>query len=235
MRQTRNANELRPTQITPILDHPAAGACLIQMGNTHVQCTASWIEGVPHFLKHQNQGWLTAEYSMLPSATHTRHDRDIKRGHLNGRTSEIQRLIGRSLRQAIDLKKIGSNTIIIDCDVLRADGGTRTASITGGCVALVLALQKLQYQKILRNDPFNQWITAVSVGICSNQPLLDLDYTEDQSATTDMNLVLNEHNHWIEIQGTGEKSPFSSSDLNQLLELGLSGANKLRETQTSVA
>ena len=217
---------------TNYLPH-AEGSVLVELGNTRVMCTASIQEGVPRFLRDSRQGWLTAEYGMLPRATHTRCDREATRGKQNGRTLEIQRLIGRSLRACVDLKKIGPYTITIDCDVLQADGGTRTAAISGGCVALVQALQRMQYQKKLKHDPMNFLVAAVSVGIVNGKPVLDLDYVQDSNADTDMNIVMNENGDLIEIQGTAEQNPFSRQQLTSMLTLAEQGVLTIIEAQKS--
>jgi ribonuclease PH len=219
----RPFNQLRPITITRHFTKHAEGSVLIAFGDTQVLCTASVVSGVPRFLKDSGQGWVTAEYSMLPRATHERVEREAVRGKQGGRTLEIQRLIGRSLRAAVNLKALGENTITIDCDVLQADGGTRTAAITGSCVALYDAIQHLREHKKLKEDPFKHWIAAVSVGVCQNTPLLDLDYPEDSHADMDMNVVMSDQGEFLEIQGTAEKAPFKKTQLNQLLELAEEG------------
>ena len=225
----RKTNQNRPCTIQTNFVESADGSCLISTGKTRVICTASVEEGVPGFLKGQGQGWLTAEYAMLPASTGKRKARDgIKK---DGRSVEIQRLIGRSLRQAVDLQKLGERTITIDCDVLQADGGTRTASITGGWVALVLALHKLMQNGLLQENPLTAQVAAVSGGIVDNVPLLDLCYTEDSSAQTDMNFVMNHRGEFIELQGTGEGRPFSNPELNRLLDLGRCGIRSLMKAQ----
>lgn len=223
----RSSDQLRPLTITRQFTKYAEGSVLIQMGDTHVLCTASVVPGVPRFLKDSGQGWITAEYSMLPRATHQRVEREASRGKQGGRTLEIQRLIGRSLRTAVNLKALGENTITIDCDVLQADGGTRTAAITGGCVALYDAIQFLQQQKKLLEDPFKHWVAAISVGIHQGTPVLDLDYVEDSNADMDMNVVMSDQGEFLEIQGTAEKAPFKKDQLNQLLALAESGITQL--------
>ena len=212
-------SQLRPLKFTSNFLQYAEGSVLVELGNTKVICTASVLDGVPNFIKYQKpaQGWLTAEYSMLPRSTHTRSDREAVRGKQSGRTLEIQRLIGRSLRSCLDLKKLGPHTIHIDCDVIQADGGTRTASISGACVALVQALQKMQYEKKLHADPLNFLVAAVSVGVCNGQVVLDLDYQHDSNADTDMNIVMNQFGNFIEIQGTAEKKDFTAAQLSQML------------------
>lgn len=219
----RQPDELRPIKFTRHFTKYAEGSVLVEFGETKVLCNASVVPGVPRFLKDvkPKQGWLTAEYGMLPRATHDRTDREAARGKQGGRTIEIQRLIGRSLRAAVDLKAIGDNTITIDCDVLQADGGTRTAAITGASVALADAL----------GQPPKHLIAAVSVGIYQDTPILDLDYAEDSNAETDMNVVMTDANGFIEIQGTAEGEPFDPEHLNQLLELARKGINTLFEKQ----
>ena len=204
---------------------------LISCGDTRVLCTAS-VEGrVPPFLRNTGKGWVTAEYSMLPRATHTRNSREASRGKQSGRTLEIQRLIGRSLRAAVDLEALGENTITLDCDVLQADGGTRTASITGAFVALQLAVNWMMKTGKIKTTPIHGQIAAISVGIFNGAPVLDLDYAEDSSAETDMNVVMNDAGHFIELQGTAEGHAFSRDELNQLLELAASGTVELMALQ----
>ena len=231
----RTADQLRPVQITQDFTIHAEGSVLIACGNTKVLCNASIENKVPRFLKGQNQGWVTAEYGMLPRSTHSRMGREAARGKQSGRTQEIQRLIGRSLRAAVDLKKLGENTITIDCDVLQADGGTRTASITGAFVALQTAIEKLLAGNTITENPIKFNIAAVSVGVYEGHPVLDLDYPEDSNAETDMNVVMDEHGRFIEIQGTAEGEPFSTEHLNNLLILAKKGINELIEAQRSVA
>ncbi len=227
----RTSNQLRPIQITRQFTNHAEGSVLIEMGETRVLCTASVEEGVPRFLKGKKQGWLTAEYGMLPRATHTRNNREAARGKQSGRTQEIQRLIGRSLRAAIDLNLLGEYTITIDCDVLQADGGTRTASISGGCIALVEAINELIRKKKIKTNPIRHMIAAVSVGIYKGEPVLDLDYPEDSDAETDMNIVMNEENGIIEVQGTAEGATFSQEELMQMMSLGHQGIKEIIEAQ----
>ena len=231
----RAADELRPISITKNFTIHAEGSVLISCGNTKVLCNASIENKVPRFLKGQGQGWVTAEYGMLPRSTHSRMGREAARGKQSGRTQEIQRLIGRSLRAAIDLKKLGENTITIDCDVLQADGGTRTASITGAFIALQEAISKLIANGKLKENPIKFNIAAISVGVVKNTPVLDIDYAEDSTAETDMNVVMDEHGRFIEIQGTAEGEPFSSEHLHQLLALAKKGINELIEEQRSVS
>ncbi len=227
----RASNVLRPISFTRRFTRHAAGSVLVEFGDTRVLCTASVTEQVPRWLKGKGRGWVTAEYGMLPGSTHTRSDREAARGKQSGRTQEIQRLIGRSLRAAVDLKKLGERQITIDCDVLQADGGTRTASITGGMVALVDALNGLQREGLLAEDPLVNFIAAVSVGIYQGEPVLDLDYPEDSSADSDLNLVMAEGPQLIEIQGTAEEAPFSRAELNALLDLGEQGIGELIAAQ----
>ncbi len=215
----RQPDQLRDVRLTRRYTKHAEGSVLVEFGDTKVICTASVVEGVPPFLRGKGQGWLTAEYGMLPRATHTRNDREAARGKQGGRTVEIQRLIGRALRAAVDLKKLGEYTITIDCDVLQADGGTRTAAITGGCVALVDALQGLQRERKIKTDPLVSLVSAVSVGIYKGVPVTDLDYPEDSKADTDMNVVMAEGKGLIEVQGTAEGAAFDRAELNALLDL----------------
>lgn len=230
----RKPNELRPIKITRNYTKHAEGSILVEFGDTIVICTASVVRGVPKFLKDTGKGWLTAEYGMLPRATHTRTDREAARGKQAGRTQEIQRLIGRSLRSVIDLDVIGENTITIDCDVIQADGGTRTAAITGGCVALVEAITYLKNKFNFPNNPFKQLVAAVSVGIYNGTPVLDLDYNEDCKAETDMNVVMTADNNFVEVQGTAENGTFSQAQLNNLLQLAQFGNQQLITKQQEV-
>ena len=227
----RAIDALRPISFTRRFTRHAAGSVLVEFGGTRVLCTASVHEQVPRWMKGKGQGWITAEYGMLPGSTHIRSDREAMRGKQSGRTQEIQRLIGRSLRAAVDLKKLGERQIMIDCDVLQADGGTRTASITGGMVALVDAIKGLQRDSLLSEDPLINYVAAVSVGIYQGQPILDLDYSEDSSADSDSNLVMAEGSELIEIQGTAEEAPFSRTELNALLDLGEAGIAQLIDAQ----
>lgn len=230
----RMPDALRDIKITRnYLAHPE-GSVLIEYGHTKVICTASVSDKIPHFLRGQGQGWVTAEYGMLPRSTHERMNREATQGKQGGRTLEIQRLIGRSLRSCVNLKLLGENSIHIDCDVIQADGGTRTASITGACIALVDALRFLQQKKRLNEDPLIQLIAAVSVGIYKGVPILDLDYKEDSNAQTDMNLVMTESGTFIEVQGTAENKAFSGTELTQMLELGQKGIAQLIEKQKSI-
>ncbi len=231
----RAADELRSISIIKDFTMHAEGSVLISCGNTKVLCNASIENKVPRFLKGQGQGWVTAEYGMLPRSTHSRMGREAARGKQSGRTQEIQRLIGRSLRAAIDLEKLGENTITIDCDVLQADGGTRTASVTGAFVALQEAIRQLMANGKLKENPIKFHIAAVSVGVVKDTPVLDIDYAEDSTAETDMNVVMDEHGRFIEIQGTAEGEPFSSEHLQQLLTLAQKGIHELIEEQRSVS
>jgi ribonuclease PH len=204
---------------------------LVEFGATRVICTASVEPGVPRFLRGTGSGWVTAEYGMLPRSTGSRMDREASRGKQGGRTLEIQRLIGRSLRSAVDLKKLGEFTITVDCDVIQADGGTRTAAITGACVALVDALNHLQRKKLITTDPLLQMVASVSVGVFQGEPVLDLDYREDSRADTDMNVVMGEDGGFIEVQGTAEGQPFQRSEMNAMLDLAESGIRELFAAQ----
>ena len=227
----RQPQDLRDLKISRDFISTAEGSALIEIGGTKVLCTASIEESVPRFLRGKNSGWITAEYGMIPRSTKTRMDRESVRGKQKGRTQEIQRLIGRSLRAAVDLSRLGERTVFIDCDVIQADGGTRTASITGAWVALNDAMNSLVASEALIGSPVTNQIAAVSVGIVNNIPVLDLDYVEDSSAQTDMNVVMNESGLFIEIQGTAEHDPFSNSELNGMLELAKVGIQDLLELQ----
>lgn len=227
----REANQLREITITRKFTRHAEGSVLVEFGDTKVICTASVEESVPRFLKGSGQGWITAEYGMLPRSTGERMDRESARGKQSGRTQEIQRLIGRSLRAAVDMKSLGENTIKIDCDVIQADGGTRTASITGGYVALADAIQFLLEKNRLKESPLQQMIASVSVGIYQGLPVLDLDYIEDSNAETDMNVVMTDTGGFIEIQGTGEDGDFSLEDLNAMIGLARGGIANLFDAQ----
>lgn len=232
MRRNNRPNiELRPIKITRFYTKFAEGSVLIECGDTRVLCTASTIAGVPPFLKNMGQGWVTAEYGMLPRATGTRTAREASRGKQSGRTQEIQRLIGRSLRAAVNLAELGENTIQIDCDVLQADGGTRTASITGGCIALYDAIQSLIKKSNIPPSAFKQFVAAISVGITQGTPVLDLELEEDVGADTDMNVVMAENGGFIEVQGTAEKGAFNRAQLDELLELSQTGIRTLLRLQ----
>lgn len=222
----RELDSCRPITFETNYTKHAEGSVLVSFGDTKVICTASVDSGVPGFLRGKGQGWLTCEYGMLPRSTNTRMDREAARGKQGGRTVEIQRLIGRSLRSCVDLSKLGEQTVRIDCDVIQADGGTRTASITGGCVALNLALAKVK-----KMAAFKQFVAAVSVGVVEATPLLDLEYIEDSNAETDMNVVMTESGAFIEVQGTAEGEPFDRSELDQMLELAETGINDIVQRQ----
>jgi ribonuclease PH len=223
----RNNNQMRSIKIETDITMHARGSCIIRCGNTHVLCTASVEERVPPFLRNSGLGWITGEYGMLPGSTSTRNRREAASGKQSGRTQEIQRLIGRSLRACIDRSALGERQITIDCDVIQADGGTRCASITGGWVALKLATNSLINSGVLNSDPIIENIAAVSCGIYGNQAILDLDYAEDSEAETDANFVLTGSNKMIEIQGSAEGSPFSRSELNVMTDLAEKGAKEL--------
>ena len=227
----RAAGELRPVSIQRHYTKHAEGSVLIAYGDTQVLCTASVEERVPPWLRGQGRGWVTAEYGMLPRATHTRGDREAARGRQQGRTVEIQRLIGRSLRAATDLEALGERRIVVDCDVLQADGGTRTAAITGGYVALVDAAARLQASRTLRSSPLHGQIASVSVGVYRGEPVLDLDYAEDSEAETDMNVVMNDAGGFVEVQGTAEGHAFRRGELDAMLELAESGVGRLLAAQ----
>jgi ribonuclease PH len=223
----RTPDQLRDVRITRNFTRHAEGSVLVQFGDTHVLCTASVEEGVPGFLKGKGQGWLTAEYGMLPRSTHTRMAREAAKGKQSGRTQEIQRLIGRSMRAVVDMTALGERQIIIDCDVLQADGGTRTASITGACVAVHDALQGLVTRGLLPTSPLRDWVAAISVGVYKGVPVLDLDYPEDSDCDTDMNVVMTGVGGFVEVQGTAEGAAFSRQELNSLLELAEGGIARL--------
>ena len=225
----RPTNQLREVSIETDVNIHAAGSALVKFGNTHVLCTATIENNVPRWMRGSDEGWITAEYGMLPRSTNSRMNREAARGKQSGRTQEIQRLIGRSLRQAVNLKYLKGKTVSIDCDVLQADGGTRTASITGGCVALFKALQKHHDD----HRAIKSYVAAVSLGIINQQVLLDLDYSEDSNADTDLNLVMTEDLDVIEIQGTAEEAPFSQDELNNMLDIGKIAINDIIEIQKS--
>ena len=227
----RQTNQLREVRITRHYTKHAEGSVLVEFGDTKVICTASVEERVPAFLRGAGEGWVTAEYGMLPRSTGSRMGREAARGKQGGRTMEIQRLIGRSLRAAIDLKSLGERTITIDCDVIQADGGTRTASITGAFVALHDAISFLLAKKKLKSSPLHGQVASVSVGIYNGQPVLDLDYAEDSSAETDMNVVMNDAGAYIELQGTAEGHAFHASELQAMLDLAAQGIEQLMEKQ----
>ena len=223
----RKPNELRPITFTRHFTKHAEGSVLTCFGDTKVLCTASVEDNVPRFLKDSGQGWVTGEYGMLPRSTTERMNREAARGKQGGRTVEIQRLIGRSLRAAVDLTTLNGYTITLDCDVIQADGGTRTAAISGACIALVDALRSLQYQKIIHKDPLKHFVAGVSVGIYNGAPILDLDYAEDSNAHTDMNIIMTDSDAFIEIQGTAEGDAFHEHELNELLALAKKGIHEI--------
>jgi ribonuclease PH len=229
----RQPNELRPIQLQTGFTSHAEGSVLACFGETRVLCTASIEPRVPPWLKGKGGGWVTAEYGMLPRATHTRSAREAARGKQGGRTLEIQRLIGRSLRAVVDLRALGERTITVDCDVLQADGGTRTAAITGSYVALKLAVRELEKRRDIKNTPIHGQVAAVSVGIFGGVPVLDLDYAEDSEAETDMNVVMNEAGGFIEVQGTAEGHAFKRDELDQLLDLAGVGIGQLLDAQAA--
>lgn len=227
----RDTNRLRPMSVTTGFTRHAEGSVLIKAGDTHVLCNASVLEKVPPFLKGKGQGWVTAEYGMLPRSTHTRSDREAARGKQSGRTQEIQRLIGRSLRAVFNLQALGERTIHLDCDVLQADGGTRCASITGAWVAAALAVRGLMAQGLLTQNPIKDHVAAVSVGLYDGQAVLDLDYDEDSSCDADMNIVMTGKGHFVEVQGTAEGETFDRATLDGLLDLAASGVAQLVDFQ----
>jgi len=230
----RAADELRPTRITPnYLAHPE-GSVLIEVGKTKVICTASTEDKVPPFLRGTGKGWVTAEYGMLPRSTNTRMQRESSSGKVSGRTQEIQRLIGRSLRSVVDMKALGERTVWIDCDVIQADGGTRTASITGAFVAMVMAMDKLKNQRVFAQIPVTNYVAATSVGVVDAEPILDLAYDEDSRAEVDMNIIKTSDGRFIELQGTAEQEPFSRTILDALLGLADRGIAQLIEKQREI-
>jgi ribonuclease PH len=229
----RRPDQFREISFIPNVAPHATGSVLVAFGDTRVICSATIEEGVPGWMRHQRVegGWLTAEYSMLPYSTHERKPRDISKGRLDGRSSEIQRLIGRSLRAVVDLKKVGQRTIWVDCDVLQADGGTRTASVTGGCVAVAIAFNRLMSEGKLRDFPMKKLVAAVSAGVVEGMPLLDLNYQEDKAATVDFNVVMTEAAEFVEVQGSGEEAVFSSEEMAAMLELSRKGIADLVSKQ----
>ncbi|WP_026478877.1 ribonuclease PH [Alkaliphilus transvaalensis] len=227
----RKFDEIRPVKITRNYIKHTGGSVLIEMGDTKVICTATIEDRVPHFLKNSGKGWITAEYGMLPGSTQVRKVRESSRGKVEGRTQEIQRLIGRALRSVVDLSAVGERTIWIDCDVIQADGGTRTASITGSFVALVDALNSLKEKGVIEKLPIKNMVSAISVGIVEGQPMLDLCYQEDSTAKVDMNIVMTDNNQFVEVQGTGEESPYTREDLMEMLRLGELGNQHLIQLQ----
>lgn len=230
----RAASQMRPVRITPDYITTAEGSVLIEVGQTRVICTATVDDGVPSFLKGKSKGWVTGEYGMLPRATDQRTAREAARGRQSGRTLEIQRLIGRALRSVVNQEKLGERTVILDCDVIQADGGTRTAAITGAFVALTLALERLVAARILRELPLNDSIAAVSVGIVDNEMLLDLAYDEDSHAQVDMNVVMTGAGRFVEVQSTAEGRPFSGEEMQTLLDLAAIGIRQLRTQQLAL-
>lgn len=230
----RAATELREINFTRQFTKHAEGSVLVEFGNTKVICTASVNPGTPRFLKDAGQGWVTAEYGMLPRATHQRVDREASKGKQTGRTTEIQRLIGRSLRAVLDLKALGDYTITVDCDVIQADGGTRTAAISGACIALVDAITYMQNNRWINSKPVRGLVAGISVGIYQNEGVLDLDYAEDSKAETDMNVVMTEKGEFIEIQGTAEGRPFRDNELELLLSLAKKGIAEIIQKQKEV-
>lgn len=230
----RGTDCLRKIEITKDFNIHAEGSVLISVGNTKVICTATVVEKVPMFLRNKGKGWLTAEYSMIPRATGERNQREAAKGKLGGRTMEIQRLIGRALRAAIDLEKLGERTITIDCDVIQADGGTRTTSITGGYIALALAVKKLMANGLIAENPLISNVAAISVGMLNGTALLDLNYVEDSEASVDMNVIMNGKGEYVEVQGTGEEATYTRKELNILLDLAEKGINEIIELQNSI-
>jgi ribonuclease PH len=230
----RAQDQLREVRLTPDYTRHAEGSVLAEFGETRVLCNASVEDRVPHFLRNSGEGWITAEYGMLPRATHTRNNREAARGKQSGRTLEIQRLIGRALRAVVDRAALGERTITLDCDVLQADGGTRTASITGAYVAMALAVDRLIQRKRIRKNPIHGQVAAISVGIFDGECVLDLDYAEDSQAETDMNIVMNDAGGFIEVQGTAEGHAFRREELDELLRLGGVGVESLLIAQQQV-
>jgi len=227
----RAPDEMRPVTLTSNYTMHAEGSVLVEFGNTKVLCNASVEERVPGFLRGQSKGWVTAEYGMLPRSTTERMGREAARGKQGGRTMEIQRLIGRSLRAVMDMKKLGERTITVDCDVIQADGGTRTASITGGFVALAEAIQKMLADGVIEESPLTGSVASISVGIYKGTPVLDLDYPEDSNAETDMNIVMTDSGEFIEVQGTAEGHPFSEEEMHQMFALAKKGIGELSAHQ----
>jgi ribonuclease PH len=225
---------MRPISFTPEFTMHAEGSVLVAFGNTKVICTASIDDRQPRWLKDEQQGWVTAEYGMLPRSTHSRMGREAARGKQGGRTMEIQRLIGRALRASVDLKKLGPRTVTLDCDVIQADGGTRTASISGAFVALSQALSKLRADGVIDQDPIVGNVASVSVGIYNGTPVLDLDYAEDSDAETDMNVVMDNHGRFLEVQGTAEGAPFSVDEMNAMLALARKGVDEIVAAQNDL-
>lgn len=223
----KKSGELRKIELVRDFTKHAAGSVLVKWGDTWVLCTASVSDKVPPFLKGTGKGWVTAEYSMLPGSTRDRKERDIKKLKQDARSTEIQRLVGRSLRAAVDMQKLGERMITVDCDVLQADGGTRCASITGGMVALEIAIRRLMKEKVILDDPIIHRIAAVSVGVCGGKPVLDLDYVHDSTADVDFNVVMTDDGRFVELQGTAEREPFGADSLNKLVELARKGLKRI--------
>src|SRR5664280_3448804 len=227
----RQSAQMRPVEIVTGCLMTAEGSALIKVGNTHVLCAATIEDTVPHFLRNSGKGWVTAEYSMLPRATAKRTPREVTRGRPSGRTHEIQRLIGRSMRAAVDMGALGERTVIIDCDVIQADGGTRTASVTGGFVAMAMALRQLREYGVLKNNPLREYIAATSVGIVGGLPMLDLCYEEDSQADVDMNVVMTGAGRFVEVQATAEQTPFDDEQMGRLVAIARVGIAQLIEIQ----
>ncbi|MBU2883034.1 ribonuclease PH [Psychrosphaera sp. B3R10] len=227
----RTTSQIRPVTITRNFTAHAEGSVLIEIGDTKVLCNATVEVGVPRFMKGKGKGWVTAEYGMLPRSTHTRNNREAARGKQSGRTMEIQRLIARSLRAAVDLTALGENTITVDCDVIQADGGTRTASITGACVALVDAINYMRKENIIKTNPLKHLIAAISVGVYKGTPIADLEYLEDSEADTDMNVIMTEDGRLIEVQGTAEEEPFTFDEMQEMLALAKNAIGELIDEQ----
>ena len=227
----RAADELRTVALETNVTRYAEGSCLAKFGHTHVLCTASWTEKVPGWMRGSGKGWVTGEYGMLPRATHTRGNREAAKGKQSGRTQEIQRLIGRSLRSVVDLEALGENQITIDCDVIQADGGTRTASITGGFVALAMACRYLIEEGVITENPIQKQASAISVGLFKDTPVLDLDYPEDSGGEGDMNVVMSSDGGFIEVQGTGEERPMTRTEVDTMMALAEKGCNELFAAQ----
>ena len=234
MRKNRNINQLRDIEIVPNFSPYPEGSCLIKCGNTHVVCSASLDQNIPRWLKNTGSGWVTAEYGMIPRSTSERMSREAARGKQSGRTQEIQRLIGRSLRSVIDLEELKELQIIIDCDVIQADGGTRTASISGAFVALQLCINKMLNKKIIKKNPLRESVAAISCGIINGEPLLDLDFDEDQNAGVDANFVITETGKLVEVQMTSEKQLCSEESFNTMLQLAKSGVKEIIQMQKKI-
>lgn len=227
----RTTSQIRPVTITRNFTAHAEGSVLIEIGDTKVLCNATVEAGVPRFMKGQGKGWITAEYGMLPRSTHTRNQREAAKGKQSGRTMEIQRLIARSLRAAVDLKELGENTVTVDCDVIQADGGTRTASITGACVALVDAINYMRAENMIKTNPLKHMVAAISVGVYKGTPIADLEYVEDSEAETDMNVIMTEDGRLIEVQGTAEEEPFTFDEMQEMMALAKNAIGELVDEQ----